>query len=446
MQEALNTAEELSNSEEQKAINGALDMLKDLENASQKYFEELNAEKENDTKKESENSSQTFIEDAGAGLADMLVDAADKLLDSFSSRLQSRLDASLRARYTAAENKIKTAAAELKKKREAAQKVLGEEIEKASAELQKKKAAAQKAIDDALEELKKLEAAATTAYKEALKKTLEAIEEGRKAGLAEEAIKKAMTAYNDYKKNFDEAADKLIRENAQKRVKEAVTAADAAATNPTTASVLTADSAVTRAQLALDSAKLAAIDTADMEKQLNAARQKLNTATKILLTAREEHKKALNERAILEAYKAAAKALPTSSAIKESDRVRVALVEKAYEDLTSAQKKTSEVKELKKKVDASRKAIDNPKITFDNAKVTNKLNRKRTKTTRIVIAKGKTLQLKAKSSTGALLTYKASNKAVKVNANGVITAKAAGKATVTVESRNSKVKVRITVK
>jgi hypothetical protein len=89
--------------------------------------------------------------------------------------------------------------------------------------------------------------------------------------------------------------------------------------------------------------------------------------------------------------------------------------------------------------------LDNPKITFGNKTVS--LNAAGTKTKRITIKKGKKLRLKAKSSTGAKITYKTSKeKVATVNAKGVIKAKKKGKCKIVVSCNNTKVNVLIMVK
>jgi hypothetical protein len=201
--------------------------------------------------------------------------------------------------------------------------------------------------------------------------------------------------------------------------KTAISKADAAVTNPT-------DKNIEAAQAAIDAAKKAGADTKVAEEALAKAR----TAN-----AKDAVAAALQ-------LANAAKSNPTAANIAAADKaITAANAKTQYMDAATKSSMTQATNALA----AARKAAAAVKITFGNAKVKKALNKKGTKTSRIKVKKGKKLKLKAKSSNGAKITYKAGNKKVKVSKKGVITAVKAGKSYVLVTCGGKKVKVLLKI-
>jgi hypothetical protein len=249
------------------------------------------------------------------------------------------------------------------------------------------------------------------------------------ASSSEEEVKAARDAYNkltDTQKasvSKDtlaklEAAEAAVAGQTTEQ-KAATAAADTAVTSPT-------DDNISKAEAAIKAAEAKGQDVTKAKEALAKARTANagNAATAALQAA------------------TAAKNNPTPENIAAAEKAFAnANAKTAYMDAAARANMTTATNAL---ADA-KKAAAVVKVTFGNSKVQKALNAAGTKTSRISIKKGKKLKLKAKSSNGATITYKAGNKKVTVNAKGVITAKKAGKSKVIVTCGQTKVTVLLKI-
>ena len=146
-------------------------------------------------------------------------------------------------------------------------------------------------------------------------------------------------------------------------------------------------------------------------------------------------------------FDAVIKRLPSASQVTEAQRALIEAAAAAYCKLTPAQQKEAQAVAAKTMIDEARKVLDNPKLTFANKLVTKNLNKAGTATKVIPLKKGKSLSLKAKSSTGAKISYSSNRKKVaSVSPSGKITARKSGNALITVTSGSTKVVIKIKVR
>ena len=144
-------------------------------------------------------------------------------------------------------------------------------------------------------------------------------------------------------------------------------------------------------------------------------------------------------------FVSAAKKVPPISDIKESDRAAVQAALKSYEALSAGKK--YDVQMTKDAMDEALMILDHPNISIQSGQVRKALKNGGTSTKRIGLKKGKSLKIKARSSTGAGIIYKSSRpKVAKVTKNGAVKALKKGKVTITVTSKKSTMKVLIKVK